>query len=56
MAENIAESLGYSKIICTDVLEAPSDNIITKLGWEHIDTFLNVRTNNEVNISIKKII
>lgn len=54
-AEQIASKFGYSKIMCTDVLERPSDNIITKLGWKHIDIFVNTRTNNEVNISIKKI-
>lgn len=55
-AEDMAKQFGYSKIMCTDVLGRPSDDIITKLGWKHINIFLNTRTNNNVNISIKEII
>lgn len=50
-AKEIAKELNYSKLICTDVVGKPSEKILLNIGFKHINTFVNQKTTNTVNIS-----
>lgn len=52
----IAKQLGYSLILCTDLLKnEPQRKILEKQGWKDIHRFNNSRTKNDLYISIKDI-
>lgn len=49
----IAHHQGYATLLCTDVASnVAQKKVLEKNGWREIHSFINPRTNNEVNISI----
>ena len=49
---DIARSLGYSLLLCTDIEKnAYQRKILARNGWRDIANFINRRTNNRVYIS-----
>lgn len=53
---DIADYLGYTTLLCTDREEnIPQKKILAKNGWKDVHSFVNKRTNNLVNITIKDI-
>ena len=55
IVEKIAEEKNFTILMCTDVVGRTSERIIEKLGWHHIFSFVNKKTENHINISIKKL-
>ena len=49
----IAKESGYTVLMCTDVdTNVPQRKIMSRLGWKDIYQFNNLRTGNDVNISV----
>jgi hypothetical protein len=49
----IAKEAGYTVLMCTDVdTNVPQRKIMSRLGWKDIYQFNNLRTGNDVNISV----
>jgi hypothetical protein len=52
----VARNLGYGILLCTDVKSNTAQlNTLNKNNWKHIHEFLNPRTGNLLNISIKEL-
>lgn len=53
---DIAKELEYGILLCTDVSHNIAEvKTLNKNGWEHIYNFKNPRTDNKINISVKKL-
>ncbi len=53
MRQEIGKYLGYSLLICTDVVNnLPQSKILEKNEWKHVHRFQNKRTNNLLNLSV----
>lgn len=51
---DIARYWGYTLMICTDRNDnTPQRRILKNNGWETVDSFVNLRTGNLINIDIK---
>ncbi len=54
LRQEIARVCGYAVLLCTDVEgNVPQQKTLEKEGWQKLFAFVNNRTNNKVNISIK---
>jgi hypothetical protein len=56
MKQDIAINLGYTVLICSDVLKNTYQrNILAKNGWDDIHTITNKRTENVIKLSVKEL-
>lgn len=54
LRQEIARVCGYTVLLCTDVeSNVPQRKTLETEGWQKLFTFVNSRTNNQVNISVK---
>jgi hypothetical protein len=56
LIETFAQLNGYSVIVCTDVVtNIPMKTILTRREWKSAFDFINIRTENQVELSYKRL-